>query len=88
MVQGINATAKGDLVGTDDASIHGNQTASNPPAEWVAEEVDLLACIVLGPKAHAPEKEWPLVRLTGIWMAAGQLTIMPEHRALQLEPLP
>ena len=70
MIKGINATAKGNLVGADDASIHGNQTASNPPTKWVAEEVDLLPCIILSPEADTSKKERPLERLTGVWVTA------------------
>lgn len=86
VVQSIDAAAKGDLVGKDDTSIDGQQTARKPPTNRVSQKVDLLACIGLGPETHAPEQEWPLVGLAGVRMTTSQLTVVPEHCALQLEP--
>ncbi len=62
VIKGIDSSAQRELVGQDDSSIDRENTASQPPADGVAKEVDLLAGVVLGPEANAAEKEWPLVR--------------------------
>lgn len=87
VIKGVNSTAKRDLIRSDDANVDGDETARDPPTDRVTQEVDLLAGIVLGPEAHTPEQEGPLVRLAGIRMAAGQLVVVPEHGPLQLKPL-
>lgn len=87
MVEGINSTAKRDLISTNDTSIDSQETAGEPPANGVSEEVDLLAGRVLSPEADATEQERPLVGVASIRMAASQLVVVVEHSSLELEPL-
>src|SRR3569833_4333566 len=87
VMQGIHATTKRELIGSDDARVDGEQAASDPPSHGVSEEVDLLARVVVGPEADASEQERPLVGKRRVRAAAGQLVVVPEHGPLQLEPL-
>lgn len=87
VIQGINAAAEGDLIGQDNTGVDGQQTAGKPPADRVAEEVDLLASLVLSPEADTSEQEGPLVRVARVGVAAGQLAVVVEHGSLQLKPL-
>lgn len=87
VIQSIHTTAERELVGQDDTSIDGEDAASYPPADWVADEVDLLAGVVLGPEADTAEQEGPLVGLRSVRVASGKLVIVPEHGSLKLKPL-
>lgn len=87
MIQGINTTTQRELVGSNDAGIDGQQTAGNPPADRVAQEVNLLAGLILCPEADTAKQEGPLEWLRCVRVAASQLVVMPEHRSLELEPL-
>lgn len=51
MIQGINSAAEGELVSEDNTSVNRQYTASDPPTNRVANKVDLLAGVVLGPEA-------------------------------------
>lgn len=86
-VESINTTAKRHLIGEEDTSVDSKKTASKPPTDGVAQEVDLLAGLALGPEAHTTEQERPLVGVTGIGVAAGELAVVVEHSTLKLEPL-
>lgn len=74
------------MVCCDNASKHSQKTAGDPPANGVANKVDLLTCVILSPEAHSAEQEWPVVRLAGVRVAAGQLVVVVEHGPLQLKP--
>lgn len=86
-VESINTTAKRHLIGEEDTSVDSKKTASEPPTDGVAQEVDLLAGLALGPEAHTTEQERPLVGVAGIGVAAGELAVVVEHSTLKLEPL-
>lgn len=88
MIQSIDTTTQRKLIGGYDTRINGQQTAGNPPANRVTQEVDLLASVVLCPEADTTKQEGPLEWLRGIRMTASQLVVMPEHGSLELEPLP
>lgn len=87
VVQSINASAQGDLISQNDTSVNSQQTGRQPPSDRVTNKVDLLAGVVLGPEADTTQQEWPLVRMAGIRMAAGQLAVVVEHGSLQFKPL-
>lgn len=86
-IETVDAAALGELVCANDAGEDREETASDPPTDRVAEEVDLLSGVVLGPEADSTEEEWPLDGLTGIGMAAGEGIVVEEDGALQLEVL-
>lgn len=88
MIQGVNTTPKRKLISSENTRVDREQAAGNPPADGVAQKVNLLPGVVLSPEANATEQEWPLVRLRGVGVAAGQLVVVPEHGSLKLEPLP
>lgn len=75
------------MISSNDAGKHSQKTAGNPPANGVANKVDLLTCVILSPEAHSAKQEGPVVRLAGVRVAAGQLVVVVEHGPLQLEPL-
>lgn len=75
------------MVCSNNAGKHSQKTADKPPANGVANEVDLLTRIILCPEAHTSEKERPVVRLAGVRVAAGQLAVVVKHGPLQLKPL-
>lgn len=87
MVESINVSTERDLVSCNDASKHSQKTAGDPPANGVTNKVNLLTRIILSPEAHSAKQEWPVVRLAGVRMAAGQLVVVVEHGPLQLKPL-
>lgn len=87
-IQGVDATAQRELVSGNNAGEYSQQAAGEPPANGVSEEVNLLPRLILRPEADSAEQEGPLVRVARVGMAAGQLAVVPEHRPLQLEPLP
>lgn len=87
MIQGIEATAKGQLVCGDDTGIHSKQGTRDPPANWISQEVNLLTGVVVGPERDATQQEGPLVWLGSVGVGRGKLVVVPEHGALQLEPL-
>ena len=86
-IHGVKSAAERELISQDNASIDSQNTASKPPSNGVTKEVDLLASVVLRPEAHTTQQERPLIRQRGIGVAACKLVVVPEHRALQLEPL-
>lgn len=87
LVKSVNATALRKLVGKENTGKNSEQTASQPPAKGVTEEVDLLTSLVLGPEADTAKKERPLDRNTGVRVAAGEGVVMVEHGALKLKVL-
>lgn len=86
-IERINTTTLRKLVGADDTSKDGKQTAGQPPAKRVTEEVNLLSGIILGPEADTTEQERPLDWHTGVRMAAGQSVVVVKHGALELKVL-
>lgn len=87
LVKSVNTTTLRELVGKKNTGKDCEQTASQPPANGVTQEVDLLASLVVGPEADTTEKERPLNRNTGVRVAAGESVVVVEHGALKLEVL-
>ena len=87
LVKGINTTTLGELVGEKDTGKDSEQTAGQPPAYGVTEEVDLLAGLVLSPETDTTKKEGPLDRNTGVRVAASEGVVVVEHGALELKVL-
>lgn len=58
-IEGVHATPKGELIGSDDAGKDSQKGGGEPPTDGVAQEIDLLARIVMSPEGHAAEKERP-----------------------------
>jgi hypothetical protein len=87
LVKSINTTTLRELIGEKDAGKDGEQTAGQPPAYRVTEEVDLLASLVLGPEADTTKKEGPLDGNTGVRVAAGESIVVVEHGTLKLKVL-
>jgi hypothetical protein len=85
LVKSINTTALRELIGEENTGKDGEQTAGQPPAYRVTEEVDLLASLVLGPEADTTKKERPLDGNTGVGVAAGESVVVVEHGALKLK---
>lgn len=59
-VEGVDAAALCKLICCDDTDEDGENTGGEPPAEWVAKEVDLFAGVVFSPEGDPTEEEWPL----------------------------
>lgn len=49
-IQSVEATSVCELVCADDASEDGEERAGEPPADGIAEKVDLFAGVVVGPE--------------------------------------
>lgn len=86
-IESVNTTAQRYLISEKNTGINSEKTASEPPANGIAQEVNLLARLTLSPEAHTTEQERPLVRVASIRVAAGKLAVMVEHGTLELEPL-
>lgn len=84
-VEGIDATALGELVCSDNADENGQDAGGEPPAERVAEEVDLLAGVVFSPEGDATKKERPLDWLRAVRMRGCERVVVVEHGALKLQ---
>lgn len=67
-VESIDTAALSELVCCDNADKDSQDAGGEPPAEWVAKEVDLLAGIVFGPEGDTTEEERPLDWLRAIRM--------------------
>lgn len=67
-VESVNAAALGELVCCDNADEDGQDAGSEPPTEWVAEEVDLLTGVVFSPEGDAAKEERPLNWLRAVRM--------------------
>lgn len=87
LVKSVNATTLRKLIGKENTGKDSEQTAGQPPAQRITEEVDLLTSLVLGPEADTAKKERPLDRDTGVRMAAGEGIVVVEHGALKLKVL-
>lgn len=87
LVERLNAAAKGELIGSDDASKDSEKSRCQPPAKRVTKEVDLLAGIILGPEGDTTEQERPRDRLGSVRVRAGQSVVVVEHGALKFDVL-
>ena len=88
LIESIQPTAQAHLISPNDAGIDGQQAACNPPPGWIADKVNLLTSVALGPETDASEQERPLVRVRRVRVAARELAVVQEHGALSLEILP
>lgn len=75
------------MVGADDTGEDGEEGRCDPPAEGVAEEVDLLFGVVVRPEGDTAEEEGPGGGERGVGMGAGQGVVVVEHGALELDVL-
>lgn len=69
----------------DDADEDGEEGGGDPPADGVADEVDLLAGSILRPERHTAKQERPLDGLGSVRVRGGESVVVVEHRALELE---
>lgn len=84
-VESIDATALSELVCSDNADEDGQDAGGKPPAERVAEEVDLLAGVVFSPEGDATKEERPLDWLRAVRMRGCERVVVVEHGALKLQ---
>jgi hypothetical protein len=65
---GIHSTAPCNQVGPENSNKDCDADDARPPANQIADEIDLLLSVVLCPKADAHEEEWPVDGITGVRM--------------------
>lgn len=87
VVQCIDASAQRDLISENNPNVDSQQAAGKPPTNWVTKKIDLLAGVVLCPETDAAQQEWPLIRMAGVRVTAGQLAVVVKHGSLKLKPL-
>lgn len=81
-VQSIHAASQRQLIRANHTCKDRQETASQPPPDWISEEVDLLAGIVLRPEANTTQEERPLEGFTRVRVLTGEGIVMEEHGAL------
>ena len=87
VVEGLDAASASNQVCANDADVRRDRDDARPPADDVANEVDLLLAIVLCPKADAAEEERPVDRAARIRVRRRQAGVVLDHEQLQLDEL-
>ena len=85
LIKCIYAAAEGQLVRTHETCEDSEESAGEPPTEWISKEVDLLAGVAVSPEADPTDQKGPLDGKTRIGMRACESTVVIEHGPLQLE---
>jgi hypothetical protein len=86
--EGSIVTALRKEVRTEDADEDGQRDYASPPGDNIADEINLLLILVLGPEGNTGNKEWPVDRSTGVWVGGRQASVVLEHKTLKLAEFP
>jgi hypothetical protein len=87
LVQGVEATATAQEICTRDTNDNSKRGDSDPHAERVADQVDLLAGLVLCPERNTPHQEGPLNGRALVRMRISQAGVVGDHLSLELQEL-
>lgn len=68
---GLNASPSSQKVRTDDTSEDGQRDYASPPADNVADHINLTLRVILCPEGDARKKEGPVYRVCRIGMGGG-----------------
>ena len=75
----LNASPSSQKVRTDDTSEDGQRDYASPPADKVADHINLTLGFILCPEGDARKKERPVYRVRRIGMRGGQTGIVLDH---------
>lgn len=76
---GVGSTTSSNQIGAQNTNIDGERENASPPANKIANQVDLLLTFGLCPKADTGKKEGPVDRRARVWVRRCQSSIMLEH---------
>ena len=83
----LNASPSSQKVRTDDTSEDGQRDYASPPADNVADHINLTLGFILCPEGDARKKEGPVYRVRRIGMGGGQTGIVLDHQHLKFGKL-
>lgn len=83
----IQRATPGNQIRANDTNEDGQPNNASPPADDIANEVDLLVGSIVRPEADTADEERPVDRSTSVGMRCRQTSVVLEHEYLQLGKL-
>ena len=83
----VNASPSSQKVRTNDASEDGQRDYTSPPADDIADHVNLTLGFILCPEGDTRKKEGPVDRVRRIGVGGSQTGIVLDHQCLEFGKL-